>query len=150
MHRIFYNKQIKYVTALLAVLILAFAVIVPTVAYIMTMTSPLVNTFVSGLTPEGDLIIRKTVEHPFGEGYVIPDDIEFEYYALEVVENRANDFIAQHELTPDDIKTYKIRMKKKEEFVKREIRGGKTISEKVEFMNVRIYLSYICKDNFDN
>ena len=79
MHRIFYNKQIKYVTALLAVLILAFAVIVPTVAYIMTMTSPLVNTFVSGLTPEGDLIIRKTVEHPLGEGYVIPDDIEFEF-----------------------------------------------------------------------
>lgn len=78
------------------------------------------------------------------------DDIEFEYYALEVVENRANDFIAQHELTPEDIKTYKIRMKKKEEFVKREIRGGKTINEKVQFMNVRIYLSYICRDSLEN
>ena len=46
MHRRFFDrKQIEKMTALLAVLALAFTMIVPTLAYIVTMTSPLVNTF---------------------------------------------------------------------------------------------------------
>lgn len=80
MHRRFFDrKQIEKMTALLAVLALAFTMIVPTLAYIVTMTSPLVNTFLSGLTPEGDLIIKKMVEHPFAEHYEIPENIEFTF-----------------------------------------------------------------------
>lgn len=80
MHRsIYISRQIKHMSALLAVLLLVFVVIAPTLAYLVTMTPPLINTFVSGLEPEGDLVIRKVVEHPFGDGYVIPEDLEFEF-----------------------------------------------------------------------
>lgn len=77
------------------------------------------------------------------------DDIEFETYALELVERRANDFILEHKISREDIVTYKVKMKKKEEFFKKEIRGGKQISEKVQVMHVRIYLSYICSNRFE-
>jgi pilin isopeptide linkage protein len=49
----------------------------PTFAYVMTQTSSLINTFISGLVPEGGIVIRKAVEHPFGESYEIPEHIGF-------------------------------------------------------------------------
>lgn len=75
------------------------------------------------------------------------DEIEFEYYALEQVEMRANDFIAAHNLSRDKILTYKVKMKKSRENFLRNIKGGNRIREKVEVMNVRIYLSYIYDDS---
>lgn len=90
----------------------------------------------------------------FGKKVRKPDDIvdavEFEEYALEFVENRANDFIASKGLTRDDIVTYKVRTKKSNEKVKRDIKGGKQIFENMDFLNVRIYLSYICGDSLDS
>ena len=90
-------------------------------------------------------IFAKKVRRPSD----MTDNVEFEYYALETVERRANEFIAERGIAREDIVAYKIKMKKKEEKVKREIRGGKQISEKVEFMSVRIYLSYICSGNYE-
>ena len=79
----------------------------------------------------------------------IVDAVEFEDYALEPVERRVNDFIAEHELTREDILTYKVRTKKGNERIKREIKGGKQIYENVDYLNVRIYLSYLCGDSLD-
>lgn len=64
---------------ILAISLLLTLVITPTVAYIVVRTSSLLNTFVSGLDPEGDLVIRKVVAHPFGDDYVIPDHIGFHF-----------------------------------------------------------------------
>ena len=79
----------------------------------------------------------------------IVDAVEFEDYALEPVERRVNDFIAEHELTREDILTYKVRTKKGNERIKREIKGCKQIYENVDYLNVRIYLSYLCGDSLD-
>lgn len=75
------------------------------------------------------------------------DDVEFEMYALESVERRVNDFIAQREIAREDIVTYKVKMKKKEEMATRNVKGGQQIREKAQFMTVRIYLSYVCHNS---
>ena len=92
-----------------------------------------------GITTE---IFAKKVRRPAD----MVNNVEFEYYVLEILESRVNDFIAEHELTPQDIVGYKVKLKKKEEIVKRDSKLGKPITEKVEFMNGKIYLSYLCKD----
>ena len=86
---------------LLAILLLASVAIVPSLAYIMDMTSTVVNTFISGLDPEGDLIIRKKVTHPFGDAYVIPDNIAFDF-RVSLGEDYANQII---KTTEGDIQT---------------------------------------------
>ena len=82
----------------------------------------------------------------FGKKVRKPADI---VDALEPVERRVNDFIAEHELTREDILTQKVRTKKGNERIKREIKGGKQIYENVDYLNVRIYLSYLCGDSLD-
>ena len=75
--RFFYGQYLRCVVLLLCLALVGTVMTGPTFAYIMTQTSSLINTFISGLAPEGGIIIRKTVEHPFGESYVIPDHIAF-------------------------------------------------------------------------
>lgn len=48
-------------------------------SYIIMKTPTLINQFVNGLDPDGDLIIQKIVEHPFGDTYEIPDHVEFKF-----------------------------------------------------------------------
>lgn len=83
-------------------------------------------------------IFGKKVRKPEG----ITDDVEFEYYALEVVERRANDFIAEHELSREDIITYKVKLRRSFEKVKKSLKGEQIIVENVEFIYARIYLVY--------
>lgn len=73
----------------------------------------------------------------------IRNDVEFEEYALEMVEPQANNFIENNRLTKDDIVTYKVRIKHAVEKVKREVRGGQQIVDVVDIVNVRIFISFI-------
>lgn len=50
-----------------------------TLGYIIDETDWITNIFKSGLHPEGDLIIQKDVEHPFGDTYQIPSDLSFDF-----------------------------------------------------------------------
>ena len=70
---------IKCTALLLAVAVLFTGVMAPTLAYIVTQTGSLVNTFISGLAPEGELVIHKTVRHPFGTDYDIPENLTFSF-----------------------------------------------------------------------
>lgn len=72
----------------------------------------------------------------------ITEDIDFEYYALEVIERRANEFIEEHNLTRNDIITYKVKLRRSFEKVKKSLKGGKEIIENAEFIYARIYLTY--------
>ena len=76
-NRIFYGLYLRCVVLLLSLALVGTVLTGPTFAYIVTQTSSLINTFISGLAPEGGIIIRKTVEHRFGESYVIPENIGF-------------------------------------------------------------------------
>ncbi|MBQ8514608.1 MAG: hypothetical protein IJ496_04360, partial [Ruminococcus sp.] len=48
-------------------------------AYIVATTEPAANTFVPFQNVEGDLILSKSVDHPFGADYVIPENIGFDF-----------------------------------------------------------------------
>lgn len=50
-----------------------------TLGYIIDETDWITNIFKSGLHPEGDLLIDKKVEHPFGDNYQIPNDLSFDF-----------------------------------------------------------------------
>ena len=96
--RIFYRQVVRCVVVLLLMALLSSTMAGPTLAFIVTQTSTLINTFISGLAPEGGIIIRKTVEHPFGEHYEIPEHIGFgfrvdlgvEYAGKEVITSKGN------------------------------------------------------------
>lgn len=76
-NRLFFNRYLRCAVLLLSLALVGTVLTEPTFAYIVTRTSTLINTFISGFAPEGDIIIRKTVEHPFGDSYVIPENIGF-------------------------------------------------------------------------
>lgn len=75
-------KKLKYSKwiALPLSLLLAFnATVCTSIAYVVTRTGVAVNTFVPFESVEGDLVISKTVEHPYGADYVIPEHIKFDF-----------------------------------------------------------------------
>ena len=76
-NRVFYGLYLRCVVLLLSLTLVGTVLAEPTLAYIVTQTSTLINTFISGLAPEGGIIIRKTVEHPFGDSYTVPENIAF-------------------------------------------------------------------------
>lgn len=96
--RLFYGQFVRCVVLLLLLALVSSAMAGPTLAFIVTQTSTLINTFISGLAPEGGIIIHKTVEHPFGERYEIPEHIGFgfrvdlgvEYAGKEVITSKGN------------------------------------------------------------
>lgn len=76
----------------------------------------------------------------------ITDDLEFEDYALEIVESQANNFIAENHLGRNDILTYKVRMKHATEKIKRQVKGGQQITDVVAILQVRIIISFIVEE----
>ena len=50
-----------------------------TFALLITRTPSILNTFVSSLESTGDLVLRKEVTHPYGDGYTLPDDLSFDF-----------------------------------------------------------------------
>lgn len=68
------SNRIKSMALLIATVCTLFAMAGTTLAIIMTKTPTLNNLFISGLNPTGDLAVRKVVEHPFGDSYIVPDN----------------------------------------------------------------------------
>lgn len=68
----------KFALLLCAVLILSIG-IGSTFSYVTTGTPTLINLFLNGMNPDGDLVIQKTVSHPFGDTYTIPEDLNFTF-----------------------------------------------------------------------
>jgi len=96
-----FEKHSRKLVLLLSVVLILCAVVGTTVAYVVTGTAPLKNVFVSGLDPEGDLVIRKAVMHPYGEDYAVPASVGFaftvelgEAYAGETVSTSLGDMTA--------------------------------------------------------
>lgn len=69
----------KNAIILASLLLATFAVVSGTAAYLFMQTEPVMNTFVSGVDPYGSITISKSVEHPYGEDYVIPENVDFKY-----------------------------------------------------------------------
>lgn len=93
----------KSLALLISVAVILTAVLGTTLAFVVTQTSPLRNIFKPFLDPYNDLTITKSVSHPFGENYDIPEGISFRFqvelgfaYADQTVET------SQGEMTADD------------------------------------------------
>lgn len=72
-------KKHKWIAAMLSMSLVLNAALQPSLAFIVTQSIPALNVFKPYKTVEGDLVISKTVEHPFGGEYVIPENIEFDF-----------------------------------------------------------------------
>lgn len=68
---------VKRIALIVSVLMIFTVAVFPTVSYVITQTRPLTNTFIPTVYPLGQLTLNKTVEHPLGDGYTIPDAIKF-------------------------------------------------------------------------
>lgn len=64
---------------LLSLVMLITSTIGTTYCYIVTKTDPITNVFVPGTAGVSGLTIGKTVEHPLGDDYAIPDNISFAF-----------------------------------------------------------------------
>lgn len=100
-NRISTKCSLKVFTLLFCVVLIATLGIGTTLSTISTKTPTLFNTFLNGLNPDGDLVIQKTVSHPFGDAYQIPEDLSFTFevdlgdeYAQETVKTSQGELIA--------------------------------------------------------
>ncbi len=71
------TSRLKSIALICALILVLAAVAGPTLAFVVTKTPSLYNLFFADHI--GDLLISKTVEHPFGDSYVIPEDLTFEF-----------------------------------------------------------------------
>ena len=82
-------KNIKGLSLLISLLLILTVTVQGTLAYIVAESDLLTNIFDPIKTPVSSLVINKTVEHPFGEDYKIPDNIAFDV-KVELGANYAN------------------------------------------------------------
>lgn len=103
MRQIRHSTRIRVLAILLALGLILTPALGGTVAGIIARTQCIINTFLLGLDPDGELILRKEVTYPFGEGYLVPEDLRFGFtvclgpeYAGKTVQT------SQGDLTADD------------------------------------------------
>lgn len=73
------NKMFRRLALLVSLLVLLTSTVNTTFGFIVTKTDSLINTFVPFDSVISNLLISKSVEHPLGDEYVIPDNIAFDF-----------------------------------------------------------------------
>ena len=73
------GKILRRIAMLLSLVMLITSTIGTTYCYIVTKTDPITNVFVPDTVGVSGLAISKTVEHPLGDDYAIPDNIHFDF-----------------------------------------------------------------------
>lgn len=95
------NKIFRRLALLVSLIVLLTSTINTTFGFIVTKTDSLINTFVPFDNIISNLLISKNVEHPFGDEYVIPDNIAFDFkvdfgslYANATIKTTTGDIVA--------------------------------------------------------
>lgn len=96
------KKTILKKAILLFSIVILFAISVNTTfGFIVTKTNSIVNTFSPFENVEGKILISKTLEHPFGDKYVLPENLSFNFkvdlgsfYANTTVKTTSGDVVA--------------------------------------------------------
>lgn len=73
------NKIARRLALLFSIILLLTSTVNTTYGFIVTKTDSMINTFTPFETVVNDLFVRKTVEHPFGVEYVIPENVSFDF-----------------------------------------------------------------------
>lgn len=97
------NKRIRRLALFASLIMLLTSTVNTTFGFIVTKTDSIINTFTPFESILSDLLISKTVEHPFDSGYVIPDNISFDFkvdfgslYANTTIKTTAGNIIADN------------------------------------------------------
>ena len=95
------NKIFRRLALLVSMIVLLTSTVNTTFGFIVTKTDSLINTFVPFDNIISNLLISKNVEHPFGDEYVIPDNIAFDFkidfgslYANTTIKTTTGDIVA--------------------------------------------------------
>ncbi len=95
------NKIFRRLALLVSLIVLLTSTVNTTFGFIVTKTDSLINTFVPFDNIISNLLISKNVEHPFGDEYVIPDNIVFDFkvdfgslYANTTIKTTTGDIVA--------------------------------------------------------
>ena len=95
------NKIFRRLALLVSLIVLLTSTVNTTFGFIVTKTDSLINTFVPFDSIISNLLISKSVEHPFGDEYVIPDNIAFDFkvdfgslYANTTIKTTTGDIVA--------------------------------------------------------
>ena len=73
------RRFLKYSTLILSIILVLTIAVQTTLAFVVAGTPSVTNIFKPFESIVNGVLIRKTVEHPFGVDYVIPDHIAFEF-----------------------------------------------------------------------
>lgn len=73
------SKILRKIAMLVSLIMLIFSTVNTTYGFIVTSTDPIVNIFVPDDVKVSGLTLDKTVEHPYGSDYEIPDNISFDF-----------------------------------------------------------------------
>ena len=73
------NKIFRRFALLVSFVMLLTSTVNTTFGFIVTKTNSLINTFVPFESVISNFLISKSIEHPFGDEYVIPDNIFFDF-----------------------------------------------------------------------
>ncbi len=112
-------KKMALVCAVALILAVAAG---PILAFIVTKTPSLYSLFIADHI--GDLVLSKTVEHPFKDGYVIPENLEFTF-TVDVGTANANETFG--DFTADDQGLITVTLKANEQVVISEIPLGTNV-----------------------
>lgn len=98
------NKIFRRLALLASLVILLTSTVNTTFGFIVTKTDSIINTFTPFDSIISNLLISKNVEHPFGEEYVIPDNISFDFkvdfgslYAKKTIKTTNGDMVADED-----------------------------------------------------
>lgn len=73
------GKILRRIAMLISLIVLITSTVNTTYGFIVTSTDPITNVFVPDDARASGLTISKTVEHPLGDDYAIPDNISFDF-----------------------------------------------------------------------
>ena len=73
------NKLFRRITLLISLIVLLTSTMNTTYGFIVTKTDSIVNTFTPIEAIVNSLLIHKLIEHPYGDQYVIPENISFDF-----------------------------------------------------------------------
>ena len=73
------NKMFRRLALFISLIMLLTSTVNTTFGLIVTKTDSIINTFTPFDSIISNLLISKSVEHPFGEQYVIPEEISFDF-----------------------------------------------------------------------
>ena len=120
------TKRIIIFSLLLLILMLTMET---TMAFIVTGTNTIKNTFKPFAFPRNDLIVSKTVEHSYGDNYKIPEDLSFDF-DINLGESYANyTFETSHgEKTTNELGVMRVSLKPGENIHVEDIEEGTKVT----------------------